>query len=76
MPLTRQQKKSLKEVIQYSIAQEFDDITEAFMPEQGYSRKEIDAFEKMSYGDRVMYMQKEKLTDHIYYHLLVIQSIN
>lgn len=74
MELTNKQKKSLKEVIDYSFIDEEQSFTE-WMSDEGWGEDEIEAFTRMSYGGKMMFMQEHKLTNHIYYHLMNLKSI-
>lgn len=74
MALTKSQKEAIKGVIEYCYDDEMNGLCN-WMEENGYSDKEIKKFLKMSFGGKVMFLQKAGLTNHIVYHLLVLQTI-
>jgi hypothetical protein len=72
--MTKTQRKSLMEVIDYSFPNEEENFIE-WLFDNGYSDEEITKFENMSFGGKLMFMQKHNLKGHIYYHLMNLKTI-
>jgi len=72
--MTQAQKKSLKEVIDYSFPNEEQGFIE-WLSDNGWSDEDITKFENMSFGGKLMFMQEHNLKGHIYYHLMNLKTI-
>ncbi len=74
MALTKSQTESIKKVNNYFLSDEEKNFS-SWLSDNGWGDDEIEAFEKMSYGGKMMFMQEHKLTGHVYYHLMNLKSI-
>lgn len=75
MTLTNAQMKSLKEVADYSFIDEEQSFTE-HMADEGWADDEIETFTRLSTDDKIAFMRKHNnLTRHIYFHLLILKTI-
>ena len=72
--MTQTQINSLKKVIDFYITDEEKHFS-GWMSDNGWGDDEIDTFERLSNEEKLIFIESSNLTNHIYYHLLNLKSI-
>jgi hypothetical protein len=75
MALTKTQKESIQEVVGYlNYDTELNSLTNS-MDEDGFTDEQITKFLSMSRGRKIKFMEKNELTYHVFYRMLILLSI-